>query len=875
MTSPILMPDFSKKINLTATKSGVASDSSVYGRALQDGDFLSVPSGVVLQWDLTSSPNLAGIYLQGVLDCGAASGNKALNVGTLAANGGALLCGSCLTNTQLNGTFRLTFLDQAPDPAFDPAQFGTGLVAMGATIDMCGSANKDSWLWTAACRKGDTSITLLSTPNDWNVGDQLVVPGTFLSPAQDEVVTIAAVNGAVITLTSPLAYDHIPVPGPQGQVNSLPIGNLSRRIVIQSANPNGTRGHCMFMHDMMGMPTVTNVCHILVKDCGRTLATQPVTDPTYDANGVPIPSTLLNPRARYAWHSHRQGQAGPALQTWDGIVVWGFKKWAFDNHDSNVKATNLVAFDGQGGCFATERGSEIGEYTDCLGIRTSGAPGLYDSRINNQDFGWAGHGIWLQGPGVICSGNVLSGHPEAGVHSFLQGVSAIDLGILAATFPRSLMPPSWGTAPYDPVMTAVPLFGVSDNVAFGCAIGHYLSWNELQANFFSTGTVRSTMVNPVAWNCNIGCELSYNYFCGFDGAQLVGPNYAPGSVGIRVNGAYSDQNLYTNPQISGFEIGCNLGVTSVTTTDGFFQNVHDFDTPAGLGFGVQYANNAVILKGSPKFADVPTSALNGRTRLNFAVPQTGMAQQRQLPLCYFVPRRTILPDGSQLYFPEQAPSSVPFPASGSYVDGFPAALIGLTNQQLAAQWGSCLCGSPAQQSATPYPLLTNGIVGPAAPVNDYWYLPDGGQSGTSLTYILTAYNATTPASPRFTATVSLQPGWNPVVEMIGGLSQLFFVFGHKSTTQPVATTTTLQAVEIRSLQCVAKVNAVDGSIVNEGVYNFACGVISVQAPVANGVASAILAGVPVGTDTVQGIYNDSGGTANFQPSSGSTQTQVN
>ncbi|HEV8061089.1 MAG TPA: hypothetical protein VGP68_14510, partial [Gemmataceae bacterium] len=862
---PILMPDFSTKVNLPALKSGNAS--SVFGRDLQDGDFFYVPAGETVVWDLTTSPNLAGGLVLGTLDCGSAPGAKVMNLATLAIGSkGQFLCGSCMNNVPLNGTFTLTFLDQFPDPTFDPAQFGTGFLTNGAMVDMCGSAAKTAWTWTVACHKGDSTITLLSVPNDWKVGDQLVVPGVFFSPVQDEVVTIDAINGADVSLTTAFQYDHLPVPGPNGQVNNLPIGNLSRRIVFQSANPSGTRGHVMFMRDMMGMPSVVNACHFLAKDLGRTSALIPVTDPAYDANGVPIPSTLSNNRARYSWHFHLNGQAANALSTCDAGVVWGFLKIGINNHGSYVDFTRMISYNGQGSCLFTERGTELGSYVGCWGHRTSGSN--KPDGGNNQDFGNSGNGMWLQGPGVTVSGCVFSGHPQVGLHPDCQGGPKTGgQGVIAYAFPAANLPASMPLASGfvgDPPINQVPFFGISNNTAFGC----------IEAGFFidSTNpilTSASPFKNPIpsvisgcnTWNCQVtGVWINNSTNVEVDSPTCVG-------VGVG-QGVYFGSGLsctVKNPQVSNYSVGVLVNQFS-QVTDGYYHNLNDINA-AVLTFGFQ---SKAIVSGNPVFDHSPLPAwlLNmyapGTPQYDIwfspTLPRpTGNVSSINVNL-WFAPFSLLLPNGLQAYLPEQQPGYVPIQASDPLVALYPPFLVGLTNAQLKATYGISVGDAVA-----PAPVVgptTNGTIGMAQTPRP-WYRLNQYQV-TSSVYTLVATNIVDGTVYQDPAPITLQAGFNALTRTIDGQTYTWFVENIGSPPPPppppTATTTAVQAVEIpRSLQCMVTVTAANGVTVTGGTVIFSCATITVQAPVVNGMASAMLVGVPTGVDMVQGNYSGATG----------------
>ena len=887
--TPAPMPDWSTYTTNCAVASGPASTAATWTHPPVAGDWLCVPANTTVTWDLTAANSLhfTGICVSGTLDFGQAPGNLVLDVGTFVGErGGTIMMGNFATKTPPVANTILVTLGGS-FVANDPGEFSIGFLTMGANVSIYGTP-KTAWTTTAACKAGDTQIFLPTTPNGWNAGDSLIVPGVFLSPVQDEVVTIeeiqSGLNGTVVFLTTKLQYDHLPVAGPQGQINTIPIGNLTRQITFQSANPGGTRAHCMFMVDRAsGTPSVVNAAYLAVNNCGRTLASIPVTDPMVDATGTLIPGTADNVRARYAWHSHRQGQAANALQTWQGVVVNGGTKWGFDNHDSFVNATSLLAYNCEGACFATERGSEIGGYIDCLGIRTSGEPGDENSRGGIQDYGWQGSGMWLQGPGVIATGNVFAGHPAAGLYVFTMGPRAftsgpgqlpIDgTGILALTFARSLLPPSYSLVNpnADPLVVQTPYFGISGNTSFGCGTGHTCTWTQTDTTVAVAPLIYSRVQSPVAWNCNRGMELAHAGNFQVDNALLIGPNCTAGSTGIEC-ATYSNNYLFNNPSISGFEVGQNTTSRDLTVNNGYYSNVTDFvdSTPT---------DHQVVIQVTATFVPVAPSLLAGRTPLNIKLsPQQQWFFDQVIPQnvnSWFYPTSWLV-NGLEVFRVEQAESYVPMPATSPSAPLWPPILIGLTNAQLKAQYGMCvgdkIPGAPVAG------LLTNGIVSQVQPDRPCYVF--GGGTGTD--WKTTATEITFSAydfrhqllytDPMVTA---LQPGVNALARTINGQSYTFFVTSAGIAPPPQATTTTtIQVTEaaLRPLTCTARVVSTNGIAVNEGIITFSSpGANSVQAPVTNGTASGTILALP-GTDTVTATYS---GGADFQGSLGAVQVQVN
>lgn len=916
--TPAPFPNFQSKVTKTAVKSGSIQDASVWGGSaiLQDGDFALIPPGITVVNNLTSSPNLAGLMYQGGLDCGSASGNKVLNVATLLNAGGQFTCGSCVNNVPLNGTFTLNFLDQAPDPSFDPAQFGTGFLTMGGMVDMCGSANKTAWVWAQAASKGSRTLTLNSVPNEWNVGDTLLIPttasvvevpgtGAWVAPNQDELVIIAALSGNVVTLTAPLQYDHLPLPGPQGQVNYLPIANLTRNIVFQSQNPSGTRGHCMFMRDMMGMPSIVNACHALIKDCGRTLATRPVTDPMVDDNGVLISGTADNPRARYAWHSHRQGQKGPdgttasCLQTWDSLVGWGGLKWIFDNHDSNVNRTNCVAYNCQGSGFATERGSEIGDDNNNFQCRATG-PGTnegIESRISIDDYGFLGSGFWYQGPGVKVTNFVACCNADSDIILDPRGLTSA-AKVTTDVFDPSLLPdPSWAngvpTVPSENhwlMLSFVNFFGVS-GVCFGSPRG-MLVWNSNPINRFST-------LNVTTWGEPKGITLEYSLNCVVD-AVLSGPNWVKDSIGIEINTGYVLQYQTTpTSQVAGFEKGAlvPIGFNAFNPTviaGGYWNNVQNF-VWEGIGGNLPTSATQFTPTSVPVFGTVPAAALEGRQpcnyyltpNINFSQAYATLGQTLQGLLNADYPNPIVLPfctlaDGRNLFYPEQATDYVPLPSSSTWASSLTGAgaLLDKTNAELWAAFGvaagrslSTVDGSGKYTDPN-----TNGLVGPAQTMVPPWRMfpvPQPATKPITLTFDLASPTGTSQTWDDPNNPLTVQPGWNVLTRTIAGHLYTGFVQGSGVPPPPppaVSTTITATAgATLSSKPLTFAVTAANGAAVNEGSVSYAithggAAVAAGLVPVSGGKASVTVP-LPAGSYSYTFSYDDSTGT--FMPSSGS------
>jgi len=130
-----------------------------------------------------------------------------------------------------------------------------------------GAPLKRTWVKLASPAKaGDTVLQLEERMNDWRTGDRVIVTtgeaaehnrdsfnqkNQFPRTAGTEERQIAAGHGetpdAALNLDAPLKLGH--------RVEGLmrcEVANLSRNVVIESAEPDGVRGHTMYHHGSSG-----------------------------------------------------------------------------------------------------------------------------------------------------------------------------------------------------------------------------------------------------------------------------------------------------------------------------------------------------------------------------------------------------------------------------------------------------------------------------------------------------------------------------------------------------------------------------------------------------------------------------------------------
>jgi hypothetical protein len=146
-----------------------------------------------------------------------------------------------------------------------------GIVCCGGRMEFHGAELNHTWVKLGATvKKGDTTIALAEAVTGWRVGDRVFLTATtrqikrektFRTSVRDNTQTeeriIRAVNGTSLTLDQPLAFDHIADGAYRGEV-----ANLSRNVIIESADPAKARGHTMYHRGSAGAISYAEFRHL-------------------------------------------------------------------------------------------------------------------------------------------------------------------------------------------------------------------------------------------------------------------------------------------------------------------------------------------------------------------------------------------------------------------------------------------------------------------------------------------------------------------------------------------------------------------------------------------------------------------------------------
>lgn len=350
---------------IETAKSGPWSDQATWkgGRVPGAGARVLIRSGHDVKYDVVSEHAVRGITLSGRLTF-ATDKDTRLNVGLINIQAGdqytesGFDCDVPQHQHQHHGSHghRPALEVGTPGQPVDPNHTATirlffaegmdkescpAIVCCGGRMDFHGAPLSRTWVKLGQPAKvGDSTIALDEEVTGWRVGDQLVLTATtrqnkikktFTAPSlrghsQTEERIITAIDGDRITLDRPLEFDHVCDGLYRGDV-----ANLSRNVVVESADPDGVRGHTMYHVGSAGSISYAEFRHL-----GK-------------------PGVL----GRYSLHYHLVGD------TMRGSSVIGASIWDSGNRWLTIHGTNYlvvrdcVGYQSQGHGFFLEDGTEV------------------------------------------------------------------------------------------------------------------------------------------------------------------------------------------------------------------------------------------------------------------------------------------------------------------------------------------------------------------------------------------------------------------------------------------------------------------------------------------------------------------------------------
>ena len=214
------------------------------------------------------------------------------------------------------------------------------IVCCGGRMDFHGTPLNRTWVKLGAtAKKDDATVTLAEPVQGWRAGDHIILTATKerksgeyrRSNVQTEERIIKAIEGTQLTLDKPLEFEHFASGDYRGEV-----ANLSRNVVVESAEPDKARGHTMYHRGSAGSISFAEFRHL-----GKE-----------------------NTLGRYSLHFHLVGD------TMRGSSVIGASIWDSGNRWLTIHGTNdlvvrdCVGYRSIGHGFFLEDGTEVNNVLD-------------------------------------------------------------------------------------------------------------------------------------------------------------------------------------------------------------------------------------------------------------------------------------------------------------------------------------------------------------------------------------------------------------------------------------------------------------------------------------------------------------------------------
>jgi hypothetical protein len=711
---PHNIPNFCSSPTIQSAGSGAWSNPLTWspGRVPGAGDRVVIRAGNTVTYDTVSDAALTCVALNGRLNF-VTSNSTRLTVATLMVMAdGHLWIGDLGNPISAGATAEIVIANTALQTQLDPEQYGNGVLAFGK-VTIHGAVRTPSFVRVSAePRAGQSALTVSTAPVGWRNGDKLVIPDTRHLKSNEvqqnyrpqwEERSVGSSSGTQITLNSPLSFDHLGARNGQGSLEMLPhVGNLSRNVLIRSANPSGTRGHVLFAHR-----ADVDIRYAAFRDLGRTTVA-PLNSTTFDSSGNPT-HIGTNQIGRYPIHFHHV--SGPVATpanghqfTLIGNAIDGAPKWGVAIHNSHfglVRGNVIYNADGAG--LMTEDGNESFNVIEGnFAVRGTGQGG-------REAGGREGVGFYLRGPNNYVRDNVAA--------NFLPSVNDVDAAYgfkIFAAYLGNIRVPNFPGADVSvdgqySVRDAngIPLLDFSGNEVYGATESGLTYW---WIGTFGTGYIknaaRTTIRNFRVWH--VHNKAVYNYESSnvtIDGLVVRGKDPAASAccaVGITGADYQADGWIIRNADIQGM----GIGILPSTANGRSVQIIEDSYFRNHLNIAVQtlwtssyHAGDVVPRRVIVKNVrhDAYPGATNHRAiaMLYSADPVRHLVQRDEILV---IDHDGIAGDTFQLYYAEQAPGAIVpktilNPDGTARLRGSPVS--GLTNAQTRQQYGIAIAGAVA------------------------------------------------------------------------------------------------------------------------------------------------------------------------------------
>lgn len=308
------------------------------------------------------------------------------------------------------------------------------IACCSARMEIHGSPMNRSWIKLAAdVESGQATITTAEEVSGWRVGDEVIVTAsqrtsrgrTFRNnpkAVHTEKRTITKIDGLEITLDRQLDEAH----SGSGEFRSE-VANLSRNVTIESADPNGVRGHTVYHRFSKGGISYARFAHL-----GK--------------EGV---------LGRYAIHFHVVGDTMRGAGVRGVAIVNSHNRWITIHGTHYLVVRDCVGYGSVGHGFFLEDGTEVYNLLD----RNLGVHAFKGRRLPKQVLSFDpndGAAFWWSNGRNTLTRNVTCENDEYGYRYDMQRTSRFDTNL-------PILQPNGETETVD--VRTIPIWRFEDNEA--------------------------------------------------------------------------------------------------------------------------------------------------------------------------------------------------------------------------------------------------------------------------------------------------------------------------------------------------------------------------------------------------------------------------
>jgi PKD repeat protein len=740
------IPNFGGQPTLVAAQSGNWSNPATWGGRLPEtGDIVAIGQGMTVFYDQVSDVKIHTVSIEagGTLQFRTDASTRLRVSNLLVLPEGTLTIGTQATPVASGVKAEVIINDTPLDLTKDPSQYGNGVLVFGK-VSMHGAVLSDTWTRLATEPKaGDTTLTLSVPVIGWRVGDRIAIPdtrqlysatrpdiGTFNPQWETAIIGAISADGKTITLTTPLAHDHLGARNPDGHLDFLPhIANLTRNVLVRSESNFGTRGHTFFT-----ARADVDIRYTQFAGLGRT-TNDHFNNTKYDSAGN-VTHIGTNQKDRYPVNFHHligpaTGQPNGRQFTFEGNSVvclmnsfhfrWGVA--LKDSHYGQIKGNVVYNWAGAG-IVTQDAGSSYNVIENNWVSRVampSLQPGVRpDNRgVWAEDPAFEGSGLWFRGPNNYVRGNVVS-NSSYGVTYYMFLATQVKVPAFQGANP------SQAGQSVTVNMTNTPLLQFENNEIYGgnTATGVSIWSLGTLGTMAHANASPSVIKNLRAWHLHrMGFFLYETNRLTIDGfvyrgntAQLE--QFKQGTEVIYAGDYMQKDLLIINSDIQ----GGIYGWAPSTHSGGGYQRIENTILRNVTNIVMDHLWNSeataqnmpprTIIIDNVKFAQLPISGQNQRNILLIDEvtknPQNFITSDKVFVYNY----NQVAGDNFRVYYKGQAPNAIVpqsiYNSNGTTrLTGAPVA--GLTNKQTWELYGIAVAGEVAPEDTTIRPLI-HGLV---------------------------------------------------------------------------------------------------------------------------------------------------------------------